>query len=746
MRTALTITLASVLVLAGPAGAVHWPFFGGDAGRSGYQPVDEASGPIDFLYSRTGAEDRNIVTSIITSAGTPATQRVIYGTGDGVIQMRTLLDGAPVGPATGIDVSNQENAFGDGLIGSVTFGETSTPAGLGQVFAPHNDAEGVSIAQIDETTGALVRDVPVAAAAGYEINSSVLLTGPAPDTGNRALFFVAQNAAGVEALFRVPLTAAGTSTGTIGAATVTADINATPEASPTLAFLGNPAGAADAVAPFVAVGTLDGFVRTFNAADLVAGPSLQVAGDDDVVMTPSVPVSDSGMPPGAPGSNATRAPFLYVASTANALFDNPTTTVHRLAQAGNASSFTEVSSAALAGSASPALAVNQEVVGNVPEAVASVFVATENNLYGLSTDTLAVTARLVPGDDLEGGLDGFGRTTPAASGDLVFVATDNGEQLVLNAANLQPVPAGGFTENPGNDSSVSSIGQPSITRRFIQFASDKGLFVYRFRSAAPLPTTPPPAAQNGYWLVARDGGVFAFGSEARFFGSTGSIRLNQPMVGMAASPTNNGYWLVAADGGVFAFGDAQFFGSTGSLRLNQPVVGMAATPSGKGYWLVAADGGIFAFGDARFHGSTGGLRLNRPVVGMAATGSGNGYWLVASDGGVFAFGDAAFRGSTGAIRLNQPMVGMAALPSGTGYWLVAADGGIFAFGDAGFFGSTGALRLNRPVVGMDRTRSNNGYWLVASDGGVFAFGDARFLGSTGAIRLNQPMVGMAAPR
>ncbi len=67
--------------------------------------------------------------------------------------------------------------------------------------------------------------------------------------------------------------------------------------------------------------------------------------------------------------------------------------------------------------------------------------------------------------------------------------------------------------------------------------------------------------------------------------------------------------------------------------LNQPVVGMAATPDGKGYWLVAADGGIFAFGDARFFGSTGSLTLNRPIVGMAASPDGHGYWFTASDGG-----------------------------------------------------------------------------------------------------------------
>ncbi|MGH9080006.1 MAG: hypothetical protein ACRDYE_08060, partial [Acidimicrobiales bacterium] len=78
-----------------------------------------------------------------------------------------------------------------------------------------------------------------------------------------------------------------------------------------------------------------------------------------------------------------------------------------------------------------------------------------------------------------------------------------------------------------------------------------------------------------------------------------------------------GYWLVASDGGIFAFGDARFFGSTGNLALNRPVVGMAATPDGGGYWLVASDGGIFAFGDAPFEGSTGGLALRRPVVGVA---------------------------------------------------------------------------------------------------------------------------------
>ena len=161
-----------------------------------------------------------------------------------------------------------------------------------------------------------------------------------------------------------------------------------------------------------------------------------------------------------------------------------------------------------------------------------------------------------------------------------------------------------------------------------------------------------------------------------------------------------GYRLVASDG-VFSFGNQPFCGSTGAMRLNQPIVGMATTPDGGGYWLVAADGGIFSFGNATFHGSAGAMRLNQPIVGIASTPDGGGYWLVAADGGIFSFGDAVFRGSAGAMRLNQPIVGMQATPNGGGYWLVARDGGIFSFGEAAFFGSTAALRLNQPIVGMN---------------------------------------------
>jgi hypothetical protein len=203
--------------------------------------------------------------------------------------------------------------------------------------------------------------------------------------------------------------------------------------------------------------------------------------------------------------------------------------------------------------------------------------------------------------------------------------------------------------------------------------------------------------------------------------------LNQPIVGMASTANGGGYWNVASDGGLFAFGNAGFYGSMGGHPLNRTIVGMASTRDGRGYWEVASDGGLFAFGEAGFYGSTGSLVLNRPVVGMAATPDGRGYWLVASDGGLFAFGDAAFYGSMGGSPLNRPVVGMAS-NGGQGYWLVASDGGVFSFGNAPFYGSTGSLALMQPVVGMAPGRRGSGYWMVAADGGMFAF-NVGFYGS-----------------
>jgi hypothetical protein len=257
--------------------------------------------------------------------------------------------------------------------------------------------------------------------------------------------------------------------------------------------------------------------------------------------------------------------------------------------------------------------------------------------------------------------------------------------------------------------------------------------------ACPNPHTPDP----GYWQVGSDGGIFSFGG-AQFYGSTGSMHLNKPVVGMAASPSGNGYWLVASDGGVFAYGDAQFYGSTGSIALNKPIIALIPSLDGGGYWLIASDGGVFAFGDAKFYGSTGGDNLAYPVTAAARSFLGGGYWIVDANGQVFNFGNALNEGQPAYAPGGYRITGMAATQNSNGYWLASANGNVAQFGNAAPYGSMVGTALNAPVVGMASNSNASGYWLQGQDGGIFTFGNAEFYGSMGGRHLNAPMVGIAA--
>jgi hypothetical protein len=244
------------------------------------------------------------------------------------------------------------------------------------------------------------------------------------------------------------------------------------------------------------------------------------------------------------------------------------------------------------------------------------------------------------------------------------------------------------------------------------------------------PGATPAAGAGSYWSATADGGVFSFGA-AKYYGSTGGVKLASPIASLVPTSTGKGYWQLGGDGGIFTFGDARFFGSTGGVRLNKPVVGMAPTPTGNGYWLVASDGGIFTFGDAAFQGSTGGVRLQQPVIGMAPTSTGKGYWLIAADGGVFTFGDAAFLGSTGGQPVGT-ITDLQPMSAGNGYWLLTAGGAVLPFGDAtpGLGGVDKVGFCTPPkAVAMAPTTTGKGYWVQTVDGNVFAFGDARDLGS-----------------
>ena len=251
----------------------------------------------------------------------------------------------------------------------------------------------------------------------------------------------------------------------------------------------------------------------------------------------------------------------------------------------------------------------------------------------------------------------------------------------------------------------------------------------------------PAATFGGYRLAASDGGIFSFGG-APFCGSTGGIRLDAPVVAIAAAPATGGYWEVASDGGIFAFGGARFYGSMGGRHLNRPIVGMAATPDGKGYWLVASDGGIFAFGDARFDGSMGGQHLNRahrrddvehrrhrlPVGGLRRRDL------------LLQLGRSPDRWA--ASRSTPPSWGWSTTPTpaATGKW--PPTGGSSPSAGRRSTGRPGSIRLNAPIVGMAETSDGSGYRFVATDGGIFSFA-APFLGSMGGHHLNRPIVGMS---
>jgi hypothetical protein len=94
----------------------------------------------------------------------------------------------------------------------------------------------------------------------------------------------------------------------------------------------------------------------------------------------------------------------------------------------------------------------------------------------------------------------------------------------------------------------------------------------------------------------------------------GGRHLNAPVQSLVPDPDRSGYWLVASDGGVFAF-DAPFRGSMGGTRLNAPVTGMV--PFGNGYLMVATDGGAFDFSDQPFSGSLAGGGATQSIVAVA---------------------------------------------------------------------------------------------------------------------------------
>ena len=218
----------------------------------------------------------------------------------------------------------------------------------------------------------------------------------------------------------------------------------------------------------------------------------------------------------------------------------------------------------------------------------------------------------------------------------------------------------------------------------------------------------------------------------------------------------HGYWLVGSDGGIFTFGSAQFYGSTGSLNLQRPVVGIVPTadrrrllarrlrrrglqlrrhavlrlhpgsgsPSGR---LGPAQQPQRAH---RRHGADrrrrrllhGGLRRRglrvrrRQVRGVVPRHR----RLLGHGGGGHARRQRQrlLAGDLDRERLHlrrRPLLrrpGAAVLaitsavrtPDGQGYWILDADGQVFPYGDAGSLGSVARRPLGRAQPGHGHLR------------------------------------------
>ena len=152
----------------------------------------------------------------------------------------------------------------------------------------------------------------------------------------------------------------------------------------------------------------------------------------------------------------------------------------------------------------------------------------------------------------------------------------------------------------------------------------------------------------------------------------------------------NGYWTGRRPtAGSSASATPHFFGSTGGIHLNQPIVGMAgdarpATATGWSHPTAGSSASATPTSSARWAASTSTSRSSAWPLRPPATATG----LVASDGGIFSFGDAAL------LRLDRRHPPQPAdrrhgrhARTATATGLVASDGGIFSFGDAHFFGS-----------------------------------------------------------
>jgi hypothetical protein len=219
---------------------------------------------------------------------------------------------------------------------------------------------------------------------------------------------------------------------------------------------------------------------------------------------------------------------------------------------------------------------------------------------------------------------------------------------------------------------------------------------------APIVGVAALSGNNGYFMAANDPSA-DYAVTCAFGAAQGYVSYPSPgyranwcdlswpgvddIVGVAVDNANNGYWLLGSDGGVFALAGAPFDGSpSGTLPTGQSAVAIAATHDGGGYWVVTNGGYVYSYGDAQYENGMGGSNLNCAIVGMTAGPNDSSYWLDGCDGGVFSFGQSAPYGSLAQTAKFYNIDAMTSTSDGNGFYLMAFDGSIATYGDAQFQG------------------------------------------------------------
>ena len=169
-------------------------------------------------------------------------------------------------------------------------------------------------------------------------------------------------------------------------------------------------------------------------------------------------------------------------------------------------------------------------------------------------------------------------------------------------------------------------------------------------------TVPFSGIERGYYTLSQTGLVTGHGG-ARTYGDLTTIgATSSPAVELVPTANNGGYWILAANGQVYAFGDAT---TLGGVDQTITAVSLAVLPSGTGAYVLSSNGTVYALGTAKNLGSP---KSPIPAAALALSVNGQGYWILGSHGMVYPYGNARrLTLNTGSAQTSQSSV----LPNGS---------------------------------------------------------------------------------